>query len=212
MSMKSYRVHIKGVTPLLHHRMTEDALFGLLGTKGGKKKDKEVRTPRQIAEDHAYKTGDGKFCIPLSYVSGAFIHVASDYKQSNSQRKSYKAIAGGVFRPLQEFSTLVDDEGKPLPDFEVDVRKGTNHKAGAVCVCRPRFDRWNCKFTVEIDSDLISEETALQILQDAGRRAGIGSFRVSKSGWFGKFDVVHFKPLDANRAGLKKKVLIGAAT
>lgn len=205
MTMKTFRVHIKGVTPLLHHRMTEEALFGLLGTKGGKKKDKEIRTPREIADEHAYKTAEGKFCIPLSYVSGAFIHVASDYKQSNSQRKSYKAIAGGVFRPLEEFAVLLDDSGVALDKFEVDVRKGTNHKAGAVCVCRPRFDKWGCKFTVEIDSDLISEETALQILQDAGRRAGIGSFRVSKSGWFGKFDVIYFKPLEASQPVLKKR-------
>jgi hypothetical protein len=191
--MKRFDVVLKGTTPLLHHRMTEEALFGLLGAKTKKKKAAEERTPRQIAEEHAYKTTDGHYYIPLSYVSGAFAHVASDYKQSNSQRKSYKAIAGGVFRPLAENATLFDPEtGALLQSFEVDVRKATNHKAGAVAVCRPRFDRWACKFQIAVNTDLMPADTAHQILNDAGQRSGIGSFRVSKGGYFGQFNVEHF--------------------
>ena len=40
--------------------------------------------------------------IPTGYISGAFISVASDYKQTNSIRKSMKSIAGGVFRVESE--------------------------------------------------------------------------------------------------------------
>lgn len=194
--MKSFEVEIKGDSPLLHHRMTEEALFELLGAKSRKKKDKEERTPREIAEKHAYKTTDGKFFIPLSYVSGAFAHVASDYKQSSSSRKSYKSIAGGIFQPQTEHAFLTDHEDKPIDSFEVDIRKATNHKVGAVAVCRPRFDRWKTRFVVSIDTDLISEATALSILQDSGKRSGIGSFRVSKGGSFGRFSVTEFKPID----------------
>lgn len=194
--MKRYSVTLKGQTPLLHHKMTEEALFSLLGTKTKKKKGAETKTPREIADEHAYKTTDGHFCIPLTYVSGAFAHVASDYKQTNSQRKSFKAIAGGVFRPVGESAILVDPEtGEKLKAYEVDVRKATNHKAGAVAVCRPRFDRWSCQFEVAINDDLLPPDTALQILNDAGLRSGIGSFRVSKGGYFGSFQVTHFEPL-----------------
>ena len=193
--MKRFDVTLKGITPLLHHRMTEEALFSLLGAKTKKKKSDAVKTPREIAEEHAYKTIDGHYFIPLSYVSGAFAHVASDYKQSNSQRKSYKAIAGGVFRPLTESATIVDpDSGRELDNFEVDIRKATNHKAGAVAVCRPRFDKWGCQFQISINTDLLPADTALQILNDAGQRSGIGSFRVSKGGYFGQFSVTHFEP------------------
>lgn len=193
--MKTFEVKIKGITPLLHHRMTEEALFQLMGAKTSKKKAKEVKTPREIAEEHVYKTTDGKYCIPLSYVSGAFSHVASDYKQTNSQRKSYKAIAGGVFRPIGESAVLTDESDEPLKTFEVDIRKATNHRAGAVAVCRPRFDQWSTTFQVAINTDLLPEETALSILNDAGTRSGIGSFRVSKSGYFGQFSVVSFTPV-----------------
>lgn len=196
--MKRFDVVIKGTTPLLHHKMTEEALMGLLGSKAKKKKTDEARTPREIAEEHAYKTSDGFFYIPLGYVSGAFSHVAGDYKQTNSARKSFKAIAGGVFRPEGEGATLLDPETeKPLEKFEVDLKKGTNHQKGAVAVCRPRYDRWMVKFQVTLNTDLLPADTALQILNDAGQRSGIGSFRVSKGGYYGQFVVTHFQPCNA---------------
>ncbi len=192
--MKRFAVTIKGTTPLLHHKMTEEALMGLLGSKVRKQKTAEVKTPREIAEQHAYKNLEGCFCIPLSYVAGAFAHVASDYKQTHSQRKSYKAIAGGVFRPVGEHATLTNPEsGKHVKDFEVDIRKATNHKAGAIAVCRPRFDRWSATFEVAINDDLLPPDTAHAMLNDAGMRSGIGSFRVSKGGYFGQFLVTKFE-------------------
>lgn len=192
--MKTFKVELTGRTPLLHHRMTEESLMSLLGNKGKKKKVKEEKLPRQIAEEHAYKTLDGKYCIPLDYVSGAFKHVASDYKQT-SGKKSYKAIAGGIFRPLEGSAILTDHKNEPLTNFEVDIRKATNHQAGAVAVCRPRFDEWRCSFTIEIDDTLIAAEMAQEILEDSGKRAGIGSFRVAKSGYFGQFNVTSWQSL-----------------
>jgi len=192
--MQTYSVRIEGVTPLLHHKMTQEELMGLLGIKAKKKKVKEEMTPREIADKHAYKTDTG-YCIPMGYISGAFAGVASDYKQINSPRKSYKSVAGGVFRPTQEFSILKTKDNKTIKSYEVDIKKATNHRAGAVAVCRPRFDDWSCEFDIAIDDDILPQETALQILEDAGRRAGIGSFRVSKGGYYGQFAVTKWKEL-----------------
>lgn len=191
--MKVYNIEILGTTPLMHHRMTEEDLFKLLGNKDTKKKVKGEKTPRQIAEEHAYKDDDGTYFIPMDYISGAFANVASDYKQTNSARKSYKSIAQGIFRPTSTKAPLLGKKEEILDSFEVDVRKATNHQKGAVAVCRPRFDEWKVKFQVAIDDTIISPEMALTILQDAGKRAGIGSFRVCKGGYFGQFVVTHFK-------------------
>ena len=193
--MKRIEIELTGTTPLLHHRMTEEELFGLLGAKSKKKKDKEELTPREIAEKYAYKDSDGKYVIPTGYIAGAFKHVASEYKQKNSQRKSMKSIAGGILRPEQEFASLTDLLNVPIDHFEVDIRKATNHQKGAVAVCRPRFDKWKTKTVIVIDDDLISPETALEMLNDAGKRSGIGSFRVSKGGYFGQFQVTKFEEL-----------------
>lgn len=191
--MKTYKVRIKGITPLLHHRMTEEVLMGLLQAKSKKKKVSAERSPREIAEQHAYQCPKTKDCyIPAGYISGAFAYAAAEYKQTSS-KKSYKSIAQGIFRPISENINLIDSKNKPLRDFEVDIRKATNFTAGAVAVCRPRFDAWEAEFDLALNTDLISESMALQILTDAGVRAGIGSFRVAKNGWFGQFSVTHFK-------------------
>lgn len=194
--MKRFEIEIKGITPLLHHRMTEEELFGLLGAKSSEKKDKEILTPREIADKYAYKSGE-QYCIPTSYLVGAFRGIASEYKQKNSQRKSLKSIAGGIFRTEEEYAILTDYNDKPLLDFEVDIRKATNHQKGAVAVCRPRFDQWKLKTTISVDDSLVAEETVLEMLNDAGKRSGIGSFRVSKGGYFGQYVVIKFEELKA---------------
>jgi hypothetical protein len=192
--MKRFEIELKGVTPLLHHRMTEEELFGLLGAKSAKKKDKEEQTPREIAEKYAYKNGDN-YCIPTSYIVGAFRGIASEYKQKNSQRKSIKSIAGGIFRTEYEYADLTDENDVLLTNFEVDIRKATNHQKGAVAVCRPRFDKWKLKTSISVDTSLVDEDTVLEMLNDAGKRSGIGSFRVSKGGYFGQFAVTKFEEI-----------------
>lgn len=193
--MKTFKVKIEGITPLLQHRMTEEELFGLLGAKTQKKKDKGEETPREIAEKYAYREDDGSCYIPGEYIVGAISHVAGDYKQKNSIRKSLKGIIKGIVRPTRERIPLLTKKGKALNDFEVDVRKATNHQKGAVAVCRPRFDEWTAEFELSINDELIGPETCLEILQDAGRRSGIGSFRVQRGGYFGQFQVSEWKAI-----------------
>lgn len=190
--MKLIEIELTGVTPLLQHKFPDDDLFALLGAKTNRKKDKQELTPREIADRYAYKNEDGSYYIPAEYIVGAFSHVASDYKQKNSVRKSLKTIAKGIFTPTEQTTTLLDENDKPIKSFEVDLKKATNHQKGAVAVCRPRFDRWKCKMQFQIDDELVSLETVHSILNDAGKRAGIGSFRVSKGGIFGKFRVTKF--------------------
>lgn len=193
--MKTIYVELTGNTPLMHHRMTEDALFGLLGTKTKQLKDKPVHTPREIAEKHAYKNSKGQFYIPAEYVCGAIANVASDYKQSNSTKRTLKKVARSVFRPTVGEIPLLDLKDEPITAFEVDVRKGTNHQRGAIAICRPRFDVWKVSFEATISDDLVSPQTMQAILEDAGRRSGMGSFRVEKGGIFGQFRVTKFQEL-----------------
>lgn len=193
--MKTIDIEIEGTSPLLQHAMPQETLMGLLGVKAAKIKPIEEMTPREIAERHAYKSKDGKFVIPMEYIAGAFQFAASDYKQKNSSRKTMKGIAKGIFRPTSEFAPLFDEKGKPMDTFEVDIRKATNHQKGAVAVCRPRFDKWKCKFTVMIDDTLVAPQTCNAILTDAGKRSGIGSYRVSRGGYFGQFMITNWKEI-----------------
>ena len=96
----------------------------------------------------------------------------------------------------EEFAPLLQLRRKAaVKTFEVDIKKATNHLKGAVAVCRPRFDEWRVVFTVEVDDDIITPELALTILEDSGKRSGIGSFRVSKGGYYGQFSVTSWQEL-----------------
>lgn len=63
-------------------------------------------------------------------------------------------------------------------------------------MCRPRFDVWNTEFEITIDDNFLDANTALEILNDAGKRSGIGSFRVQRGGYFGQFQVTEWKELE----------------
>jgi len=199
--MKTYLIELTGNTPLMHHRMSEKAQMELLfKNKEKKKKVKDdTRTPRDIAQEAVYQNDDGTYYIPSGYLRGAFSHCAGDYKQTSS-KKSYKAIAGGVFIPTSDRFTLLHPEtNKPIDNFEVQIDKGCNRNMGkgtAVIICRPRFDKWKIKATVMIDNDLISPEMTQQIVEDSGRRSGIGSFRVSNGGTYGMYSVTQFKEIN----------------
>ena len=199
--MKLFEVEIKGLTPLLQRKMSEDILMGLLqNRKGSKIKVEQDLSPREIAENHVYKNEIGQCVFPADYICGALGTVASDYKQksSGSGKKTYKSVIKGVVRPTTHILPLLTDQATPIMDFEVDIRAGTNHNASgsAVAVVRPRFDKWRSSFQIEIDDTIISPDLVHQMLEDAGRRAGLGSYRVSKGGYFGKFSVTKFKELE----------------
>jgi hypothetical protein len=178
------------------HRMPEEQLFKLLGgVKSKKKESQEERTPRQIAEEHAYTRKDGTFLVPSTMISGALRHVAGDYKQTNSSKKSLKPLISAVVRPESEYLELLDENYKLVKDFEVDIRQGRNALKGAIAVVRPRWDRWSLEFTLVIDDSIVPTELVQDMLADAGKRSGIGSFRVSNSGFFGQFQIAEWKPL-----------------
>ena len=193
--MKRFKIKIKGTTPLMHHRMDDAVLLSLTGSKTVRKKDKVEETPRDIAQRHTYTVG-GKFVVPTVQIIGAFKSVASEYKQKNSARKSVKSIAGGIFRPEHEFEPIMDQKGKPIKGFEVDIRRGVNPNGHqTIAIVRPRYDQWSLEMTALVDTELVSEDTFLEILNDAGRRSGIGSFRVSKGGYYGTFNVTSFEQI-----------------
>lgn len=193
--MRTVEIEVEGVTPLLFHRMTETEILSLppFGSKTRKNKaPKEELTPRQLAECRLYKEGNN-YVIPTSFFVGAFRGASSDYRQSNSSKKSMKGIAGSIFRPTHRFVNVLDLTNKPNDKWEVDIAVARNHLKGAVVSCRPRFDNWKAIFSIELDTDLISEDTAQAILNDAGRKIGIGSWRVACSGSYGQFRVIRWE-------------------
>lgn len=197
--MKTFSFEIEGITPLMHHKFSEKEFLKIThGTKEAKTKVKSSEnSPRELAREHLYADEKGCF-IPTKYLTGAVKHVAVDYKQTKGKR-TFKAILGGVFVPTTDKIYLTKNKNVIKEDeFEVDIQIGNNRNAGkscAVAIIRPRFDNWRASGTIKIDTDMLSQEKALEMMQDAGRRSGIGSYRVANGGHYGQFQVIDWREL-----------------
>lgn len=178
--MKTVSVIIKGISPLLVNRFKESDEQPTKTSRG----KKDYGTPRYQAENTAYKDEKTKLLwVPSSWIKGAVMSISSDYKLKNT-RKSLKSIAGGVILPLQE--KLYFLEKYKISDIEIDSRPVVVQRA-RIMRHRARLETWSFQVDFELDNELIDTDDFNQMLTDSGRRAGLGDFRASKGGPFGRF-------------------------
>lgn len=188
--MKIVQVQIKGISPLLQHRFSENAEAG----KSTRAVHVKEETPREQAEKVVYRTDEGRFYFPGAAISRMLREAGGAHKQRGS-RKSLKYIVPAAVIVPEEAIPIRNGNGKSFAkDFEVDSRPVTIPATkGRIMRHRPRFDDWSAKFALEIDDELLSGETIHQLLEEGGRRIGIGDYRPERGGPFGRFQVIEWK-------------------
>ena len=186
--MKRLTVQITGKTPLLMNRVPAEALEKLrIKEKGTKFKPAE--DPRQDAKTKVYATEDGKPYIPTENLLSCLVaggqFVRLDGKRQMSTTKS--TIVTALITLEDPYLPLVDPEtGKPA-QWEVDMRQGRNPNGGEmVCVVRPRFDRWRINASVLVDDESVGMQKIRETFEKALNWCGLGDYRPSKKGNFGK--------------------------
>lgn len=188
--MKTISITVEGISPLLINRFKEQDEIPEAMKKNGKK---DYGTPRQQAEATAYcdepREKDSKLWIPSVWITGAIATIASDYKLPGS-RKSIKSVYGGAIVPLEE--KLYFDEKTKLKDIEVDSRPVVIQRA-RIMRHRARLETWTLSFNLELDDSIIPTNSLNQLITDSGRRAGLGDYRASKGGPFGRFKIISWK-------------------
>jgi len=183
--MKTYQVEIKGNTPYMQHRMDDQKL-----EEWEKNRKKIIERDDVHQEDlkralfHSYQDDDG-FFLPAEHIRGSLIGAGGMVKSKvGNSRKSMKNIVAGMF--------FVTPEKIRLPDFdEIDKRSAVNKNVKArVISIRPKWNHWKVSFELLVDNDTITTETVREILENAGRYIGIGSFRPTNNGMFGRYEIV----------------------
>ena len=183
--MKTIRVEIRGVTPLLIHRFNEQAEQG----KATRKMITGSADPREEATKNAYIAKDGSYYFNAFSIPRSMSNAGANHKLKGS-RKSLRFVVPSAVRMTTDAVTILNGKG-PADHFEVDARPVTIPATkGRVMRYRPRFDQWGAEFTLQINDDLLAVETAHQLLNEAGLSIGIGDFRPEKAGPFGTFRVV----------------------
>lgn len=182
--MKKYRVKIVGVTPYMQHRMDDVKLeeweksHSLVVTRPEVSQSDAIR-----AEYHCYRNSATKKCfIPADQIRGALIAAGTLVKAKvGAQTKSMKSIVAGQW--------MISQDEIPMPDYDqIDKRSAVNRNVKArVITIRPKWTNWEAEFELHIDNDTTTDQMVTQIITYAGSNIGIGSFRPTNNGMFGRF-------------------------
>jgi hypothetical protein len=190
-AMKKYTVKIKSITPYMQHRMDDQKLeewekkHNLVMTNPNVCKEDSVR-----AEYHCYRNSKGKCYIPSEHIRGSLIAAGSMVKgKVGSTTKSMKSIVAAMF-------FIVPDEIEIENYDMIDKRSAVNRNIKArVITVRPKWSTLEANFDLHVDNDTIPIEMIKQIFEFAGNNIGIGSFRPTNNGMFGRFMIENIKEI-----------------
>lgn len=188
MEMQKVEVTVQGVTPLLMNRFTDETEVKLnSGTSSVAKGDRG--TPREQAERTAYKDSKGNLFIPGPNMFRAIIDAGKFHKLGKSKVTTQKntLVTAGM-----ALSAIVIPLNTKV--FEVDSRSVVIPSTGGrIMKHRARLDKWSMTFELEVDTTMFPVGFARLLVDDAGKRIGLGDFRPDRKGPFGKFNVTKWK-------------------
>ena len=174
------RIRIEGVTPLLQNRYPltgEDATTN----RRGKKENVEIKLYRDENEgDRIYQ--------PMEHLIASMRDTGAKFRIPGQGKSTYKkTIASGTVQIFPERIPHLN------PEWTIDRRPVVIRGQGRIPRERPLFEDWALEFEAELDNEEIPKDALKEILDYAGRYVGIGDFRPTCSGPFGKFIVTEFK-------------------
>jgi hypothetical protein len=184
-------VTVHGITPLLMNRFTEEneiAVSGgtsqvLRGTRG---------TPREQAAPKRYCDKDGNLYFPGPNIFAAIIAAGKFHKAGRTKITTSKESLIPAGLVVEE---LVCSLG--TKEWEVDSRSVVIPATGGRIMChRPRIDTWSLTFTLDLDETVFAPDLIRAIIDDAGKKIGIGDYRPSRKGPFGRFVVARWEVLE----------------
>ncbi len=182
--MKTIKIEITGISPLLQHRFP-------IGEAEPTAKIKNKTANADDVEGCLYRLPDGTIYQPAIHIISSMKKAGAKFKIPGQGKATYKNLIGSG-------AILIDPEAIPHKNqnWEVDARPIVNPSTkGRNIRKRPCFMNWVLSFVLEYDEDEISPADVKTILDYAGRRVGIGDFRPERGGPFGRFLVSGFKEI-----------------
>jgi hypothetical protein len=183
-------IELTGVTGLICNRFSDEAAIASSDGERGSSAAAERGTRQEIAESKLYIGLDGKPMIPspnvLRSIVGGGEYTKIGKKQITTQRSSllYSCLSIEVAE-----IPLVHKE-----PWRVDTRPvRIPSTGGRILAHRPIFDDWSLTFEVDLDSSIMNAKLLRKIIDDAGKRCGLGDFRPATKGPYGKYVVGRWK-------------------
>lgn len=190
-------VTCRGVTPLLMNRIPPETLEQVRTKAKKAKTAQRPAVPRDEAIPKLYVTDEGVPYLPTENLLACLVAAGQSVRLDGKRQVSTaKSTVLPAFLSLEErfLPLFVDDGSGRVPDWETDLRPVRNPNGGElVCLVRPRFDEWAFRVTAVADLDEVGIDIVRQLFDTAGKRIGLGDFRPSQKGMFGKFVVTNWQ-------------------
>jgi hypothetical protein len=189
-ALQQVRVGLKSLPPGLlmnsKRKMERDEQLAA-GKKGVK------CSPAEEAELHCHWTTVGKkkqLAFPWVGFYKALCDAARTFKYGKS---SMATLVAATISCDQDFLPLGTDQYEVYQEWvRIPPRTGAMVK-----IARPRLAEWSTEFTLSVDAELYGKGVAMlePVIAHAGRMVGIGPWRPSLKGPYGKFALVKFEVL-----------------
>lgn len=182
LALETVEVTIEGMSPLIVHNFSQEAqqMIAQRQEAGGRSRHREARNPEAEYEAAKYKLADGRDAMKVTAIKAATINAAG---QDLGVPKTVvrKAL---LFIGDEADLVAIQSPGAKMRTDMVRLARGV-----ADLRYRPSYDPWVITFWVRYDSELLSAETLLNLIERAGFGVGIGDWRPEKDGDFGRFRV-----------------------
>jgi len=191
-------VTIEGSSPLICNRFTDEAaLAATNGTRTTKKSNDEL--PEEICRKKLYTDENGVVGMPTMNVLASIRDAGKFFKAGKRQLTTGESSMIPAFvLPTQIFVPLVHKQ-----KWAVDARAIVNPATkGRKLGYRPIFFDW--RLTLELDFAPVEFDAKLlrQVVDVAGQRVGLGDFRPSRRGPFGRYLVTNWVETDESTVAL----------
>ena len=179
-SIVRFEVRFKGVKPLL---MANPQMANPLNhykkeiSKYTSKRNKTDEDHEEISRlqflGHLYYDEKVGVYIPSEMIEASIVNGAKVTKNGKKIPLAVNVVEYKIpliYKDIKTPDELFNDE-----DF-VDVRFGVLNRS-KILVTRPRFNQWEIVFNVDVDTSLLNVEEFVEAVNNAGQRAGIGTYR-----------------------------------
>jgi len=184
-------VTIEGMSPLLMNRFQLPEIEDKEKSGGKVNAHPRNETPRDTATKCLYLDEGGTIVMPGVNLFASIMQAGIYFKDGKRQWSTGSGSHLPGVCGIEEIHVPIIHK-----NWEVDSRPVKIPSTGGRIVrYRPRFDQWKLKYHLYFDKDLIDMNVLRNIVDAAGKRVGLGDFRPSCKGVFGKSVVTSWKRL-----------------
>jgi hypothetical protein len=176
---------------MLHNKMTTAARNAIIGIKTPKYKEDHSKKSEKWEETVHYDM-EGRLGFPAEAFMKAMATVLKSVDLS--KKKLFKG-KNDLFRALHVESDSIDDLGVGLVLYDKGTKATMSTHWGVlrgqtpIPLYRGIVKDWKMTLRIVYDETWLTHEDVMLLVRAAGRRIGIGAYRIEKGGAYGRFEI-----------------------